>query len=148
LHGGSGRKQLVDKSLVFRKIERIDAYLKQVRQKRDPGFEVFRKDMDLRSIVLFNLIQSIQASVDIGAHIISDSEWGVPGSQSDIFEILAQHKIISKQLSQGMIKMVGFRNRIVHEYEEIDLRIVYDVWQKNSKDVDKFCKSVVLKYKL
>jgi uncharacterized protein YutE (UPF0331/DUF86 family) len=139
---------LIDKSLVLRKIERIDAYLKQVRQKRDPGFEVFRKNIDLQSIVLFNLIQSIQACVDIGAHIISDSEWGVPGSQSDIFEILAQHKIISKQLSQGMIKMVGFRNRIVHEYEEIDLRIVYDVWQKNSKDVDKYCKSVVLKYKL
>ena len=139
---------MVDKSLVLRKIERIDAYLKHVRQKRDPGFEVFRKDIDLQSIVLFNLIQSIQASVDIGAHIISDSEWGVPGSQADIFEILAQHKIISKQLSQGMIKMVGFRNRIVHEYEKIDLRIVYDVWQKNSKDVDKFCKSVVLRYKL
>ena len=139
---------MVDKSLVLRKIERIDAYLKQVRQKRDPGFEVFRKDIDLQSIVLFNLIQSIQASVDIGAHIISDSEWGVPGSQSDIFEILAQHKIITKQLSRLMINMVGFRNRIVHEYEKIDLRIVYDVWQKNSKDVDKFCKSVVLKYKL
>jgi uncharacterized protein YutE (UPF0331/DUF86 family) len=148
LHGGSGRKQLVDKSLVLRKIERIDAYLKQVRQKRDPGFEVFRKDIDLQSIVLFNLIQSIQASIDIGAHIISDSEWGVPGSQSDIFEILAQNKIITKQVSRLMINMVGFRNRIVHEYEEIDLRIVYDVWQKNSKDVDKFCKSVVLKYKL
>ena len=148
MHGGSGRKQLVDKSLVLRKIERIDAYLKQVRQKRDPGFEAFRKDIDLQSIVLFNLIQSIQASVDIGAHIISDSEWGVPGSQSDIFEILAQNKIISKQLSQGMIKMVGFRNRIVHEYEEIDLRIVYDVWQKNSRDIEQYCKSVVLKYKL
>ena len=138
---------MVDKSLVLRKIERIDAYLKQVRQKQDPGFEVFRKDVDLQSIVLFNLIQSIQASVDIGAHIISDSEWGVPGSQSDIFEILAQNKIISKQLSQRMIKMVGFRNRIVHEYEEIDLRIVYDVWQKNSKDIEKYCKSVVVKYK-
>ena len=139
---------MIDKSLVLRKIERIDAYLKQVRQKRDPGFEAFRKDIDLQSTVLFNLIQSIQASVDIGAHIISDSEWGVPGSQADIFEILAQHKIITKQLSRLMINMVGFRNRIVHEYEKIDLRIVYDVWQKNSKDIDNFCKSVVLKYKL
>jgi uncharacterized protein YutE (UPF0331/DUF86 family) len=139
---------LVDKSLVLRKIDRIDAYLKWVRQKRDPGFEAFRKDTDLQSIVLFNLIQSIQASVDIGAHIISDSEWGVPGSQSDIFEILEQNKIISRQLSQRMIKMVGFRNRIVHEYEKIDLRIVYNVWQKTSKDIEKYCKSVVTKYKL
>jgi uncharacterized protein YutE (UPF0331/DUF86 family) len=148
LHGGSGRKQLIDKSIILRKIERIEAYMKQVRQKRDPGFEAFRKDIDLQNIVLFNLIQSIQASVDIGAHIISDSEWGVPGSQADIFEILAEHKIIPKQLSGVMINLVGFRSRIVHEDEEIDLRIVYDVWQKNSKDIEKYCKSVVVKYKL
>jgi len=139
---------LVDNSIILRKIERIDAYLKQVRQKRDPGFEAFRKNIDLQSIVLFNLIQSIQASVDIGAHIISDSEWGVPGSQADIFEILEQNKIISRQLSQGMIKMVDFKSRIVHDDEETDLRTVYDVWQKKSKDIEKFCKSVIVKYKL
>jgi uncharacterized protein YutE (UPF0331/DUF86 family) len=139
---------LIDNSIILRKIERIDAYLKRVRQKRDPGFEAFRKDTDLQNIVLFNLIQSIQASVDIGAHIISDSEWGVPGSQENIFEILAEHKIIPKQLSGVMINLLGFRSRIVHEDEEIDLRIVYDVWQKNSKDIEKYCKSVVVKYKL
>jgi uncharacterized protein YutE (UPF0331/DUF86 family) len=139
---------LIDNSIILRKIERIDVYLKRVRQKRDPGFEAFRKDTDLQSIVLFNLIQSIQASVDIGAHIISDSEWGVPGSQENIFEILAEHKIIPKQLSGVMINLVGFRSRIVHEDEEIDLRIVYDVWQKNSKDIEKYCESVVTKYKL
>ena len=139
---------MIDNSLILRKIERIDAYLQQIGQKRDPGFEAFRKNKDIRDIVLFNLIQAIQAGIDIGAHIISDSEWGVPGSQSDIFEILAEHNIITKQLSGIMIKMVGFRNRIVHEYEELDLRIVYDVWRKNSKDIEKFCKSVVTKYKL
>lgn len=139
---------MVDKALILRKIERIETYLKQVRQKKDPGFEVFRKDKDLQSVVLFNLIQSIQACIDIGSHVISDSEWETPGSQADIFEILAQHKIITKPLSQRMIKMIGFRNRIVHEYEKIDLRIAYEVWRKNSKDIEQYCKSVVMKYKL
>lgn len=139
---------MVDKALVLRKIERIETYLKQVRQKKDPGFEVFKKDKDLQSVVLFNLIQSIQACIDIGSHIISDSEWEAPGSQADIFEILSQKKIITKPLSQRMIKMIGFRNRIVHEYEKIDLRIAYEVWRKNIKDIEKYCKSVVMKYKL
>jgi uncharacterized protein YutE (UPF0331/DUF86 family) len=139
---------LIDKTIVLRKIARIDTYLKQIGPERDPGFEAFRKDKELQSIVLFNLIQSIQAGIDIGAHIISDSEWGVPGSQADIFEILAEHKIIPKQLSGVMINMVDFRSRIVHEDEETDLRIVYNVWRKNSKDIEKYCKSVVTKYKL
>lgn len=74
--------------------------------------------------------------------------WEVPGSQAAIFETLTKKKVISPQLSKKMIQMVGFRNRIVHEYEKIDLKIVHRVWQKNSKDLDAFCKAVVRKFKL
>ncbi len=139
---------MVDKPLVLRKIDRIEAYLKQISQKKDPGLERFKKDRDLQSIVLFNLLQSIQACIDIGSHIISDSGWEVPGSQADIFEILADRKVIDKTLSKKMIQMVGFRNRIIHEYEKIDLKIVHAVWRKNIKDIEKFCKAVVLKFGL
>lgn len=139
---------MVDKPLILRKIDRIETYLKQIRQKKDPGIESFKKDRDLQSIVLFNLIQSIQSCIDIGTHIISDSGWEAPGSQADIFEILAQKKVITKLLTGKMIKMIGFRNRIVHEYEKIDLKIVYEVWRKNIGDIERFCKAVVLKYGL
>ena len=139
---------MVDRSLILRKIERIETYLKQIRQKIPPGIERFQKDKDFQSIILFNLIQSIQMSIDIGAHIIGDSGWEVPSSQAEIFEILAQKEIIPKQLSKKMIKMVGFRNRIVHEYEKVDLRIVYDVWRKILGDIERFCKAIVLKFGL
>jgi len=139
---------LVDKSLILRKIERVETYLKQIIQKTPPGLERFQKDRDFQSIILFNLIQSIQMSIDIGAHIISDSGWEVPSSQAEIFEILAQKGIIQKQLSKKMIKMVGFRNRIIHEYEKVDLRIVYEVWRKSLGDIETFCKAIVLKFGL
>ncbi len=139
---------MVDKPLILRKIDRIQTYLKQIRQKKDQGIEAFQKDKDLQGIVLFNLIQSIQSCIDIGSHIISDSGWEMPGSQADIFESLAQKKIITKPLAAKMIKMTGFRNRIVHEYEKIDLKIVYEVWRRNIGDIERFSKAVVLKYGL
>lgn len=139
---------MVDKPLILRKIDRIQTYLTQIRQKKDPGFDTFKKDRDLQGIVLFNLIQSIQSCIDIGTHIISDSGWEMPGSQADIFETLAQRKVITKPLAGKMIKMTGFRNRIIHEYEKIDLKIVYKVWRKNIRDIERFCKSIVFKYGL
>lgn len=139
---------MVDKPLILRKIDRIETYLKQIRQKKDPGIEEFKKDKDLQSIVLFNLIQSIQSCIDMGTHIISDSGWEMPGSQADIFETLTQKKVITKPLAGKMIKMTGFRNRIVHEYEKIDLKIVYEVWRKRIGDIEKFCRAVVLKFGL
>lgn len=134
---------MVDKSLVLRKIDKIGAYLGVVRQKKDPGVNAFQNDRDLQSIVLFNLIQAIQTCIDIGTHIISDARWDMPGTQADIFDTLAKNKVIGPQLSKKMIQMAGFRNRIVHEYERIDLKIVHRVWQNNSKDLDAFCRAVV-----
>jgi len=139
---------LVDKSLISKKLERIENYLKQIRQKEDPGTVLFLKDSDLQSIILFNLIQLIQSCVDIGAHIISDSGWEAPATQADIFEILADNKIITRPLTIKMIQMVGFRNWIVHEYEKTDMKIVHTVWKKHLSDIDKFCKAIVSKYNL
>lgn len=139
---------MVDKSLLSKKLERVETYLNHVRQKRYPGITLFSKDRDLQSIILFNLVQAIQTCIDIGAHIISDSGWETPSTQAEIFEMLAKNKIISKPLARKMIQMSGFRNRIVHEYEKTDIKIVYSVWRKHLIDIEKFCKTVVLKYNL
>jgi len=139
---------LVDKTLIRKKLERIQIYLQQVRQKKDPGIASFIKDNDLQSIVLFNLIQAIQACIDMSAHIISDSEWETPSTQAEIFHILASKGVITKVLANKMIRMVGFRNRIVHEYEKTDMKIVHSVWKKHIADIESFCRAIVIKFKL
>jgi uncharacterized protein YutE (UPF0331/DUF86 family) len=139
---------LVDKALIGRKLERAESYLKQIRMKKDPGITLFVKDSDLQSIILFNLIQAIQSCIDMGSHIISDSEWETPSTQAEIFEILASNKVITKALAKKMIQMVGFRNRIVHEYEKTDMKIVHTVWKKHIADMESFCRAVVIKYNL
>ena len=139
---------MVDKSLISKKLGRIEDYLNQIRRKKDPGIKAFLKDKDLQSIVLFNLIQAIQACVDISAHIISDSGWGTPTTQAEIFEILAENTVIQKSLCRKMVQMAGFRNRIVHEYEKTDFKIVHTIWKKHLADISKFCKAVILKYNL
>ena len=139
---------MVDKALIGRKLERAEGYLKQIRLKKDPGIAVFIKDSDLQSVILFNLIQAIQSCIDMGSHIISDSEWETPSTQAEIFEIVASRKVITKALAKKMIQMVGFRNRIVHEYEKTDMKIVHTVWKKHSADIESFCRAVVEKFKL
>lgn len=139
---------MVDKVLIGRKLEKVESYLKQIRLKKDPGISLFIQNSDLQSIILFNLIQAIQSCIDIGTHIISDSEWETPSTQAEIFEILASRKVITKALAKKMIQMAGFRNRIVHEYEKTDMTIVHTIWKKHIADIESFCRAVVIKYKL
>jgi uncharacterized protein YutE (UPF0331/DUF86 family) len=139
---------LVDKALIAGKLARIEAYLELARKQKDPGLAAFRGDRELQSIILFNTIQAIQLCIDIGAHIISDSGWEPPATQAAIFETLAQKKVITRALAEKMIRMAGFRNRIVHEYEKTDMEIVHTVWRKHLADILKFCKAVILTYKI
>ena len=79
---------MVDKALITKKLERVGSYLEQVHKKKDPGMAGFLKDRDIQSIILFNLIQAIQSCIDIGAHVISDSQWETPATQAELFEII------------------------------------------------------------
>ena len=109
-------------------------------------FWTFAKDTNSQDILLFNLTQAIQNCIDIAVHILSDEGWGLPGTQSEIFDILADKGLISKDFAGRLISMVGFRNRVVHEYEKPDLEIVYKVWQERLRDAEEFAFAVVERF--
>ena len=50
--------------------------------------------------------------------------------------------ILPKQFSEKIKPMAGFRNILVHEYTEIDLREVYRVLQENLSDFETFGKYI------
>ena len=45
-------------------------------------------------------------------------------------------------LTENMVRAVGFRNLIVHEYGNLDLAIVYRVAQENIEDLQEFARSI------
>ena len=77
---------------------------------------------------------------------MSDEGWGLPGTQSEIFDILTDKGLISRDFAGRLIGMVGFRNRVVHEYEKLNLEIVYKVWQERPRDVEEFAFVVVERF--
>lgn len=57
---------------------------------------------------------------------------------TDIAEILAKNKIISKEDEQILIQMAGFRNRVTHEYFSLDTNILVDIVNNRLSDFSKF----------
>lgn len=134
---------MVDKSIIGRKLSLIEEHLRRIKGLPALTIEGFKKDTTVQDILLFNLTQAIQNCVDIATHIISDEGWGVPGTQREIFDILKDKGVITEELGEKLIAMVGFRNRVIHEYEKLNLDIVYDIWQNRIQDIEKFCLAVV-----
>ncbi len=106
---------------------------------------IFLKDIDLQESILFNLQMAIQNCIDIAAHIISDEGFGVPGSTNEMFYLLEENGYLDRDITEKMVKAVGFRNLIVHEYEKIELGQVFEIALKDIKDLNEYLKSIFRK---
>ncbi len=130
-------------NVALRKISFIRDHLQRVRMHQSVAVEKFLKDRDLQDIVCFNLYQAIQACMDLANHLVSDEGWGLPGSYGETADLLVRQKVISSQQAQIFHDMISFRNRIAHDYAEVDFNKVYEIMTTNLRDLDDFIMSVV-----
>ena len=109
------------------------------------GFEVeFLENFTKQDSVILNIQRAIQAAVDMATHIVRVKKLGIPQNGAEVFSLLADDKLIDKELSIKLQKMIGFRNIAVHDYQKLDLDIVVAVIGKNLVDLQTF-KSIVLR---
>jgi uncharacterized protein YutE (UPF0331/DUF86 family) len=136
---------LVDNELIIVKASSIKKHLNRVKGKRNTDLQTFLKDLDRQEIILFNLQMAIQNCIDIAAHIISDEGFGVPGSTNEMFYMLEENGYLNRDITEKMVKLVGFRNLMVHGYEKIELDQVFKVAQKDIRDLNEYLKSIFKK---
>jgi uncharacterized protein YutE (UPF0331/DUF86 family) len=133
---------VVDKDLTRTKLTIIASNVAILDGRESLSLEDFSASIDQQYVVLHALQLCIQAAIDIGAHIVVDERWSVPSRSGEVFEILANHNAIPKTLSENLRKMAGFRNIIVHEYAEVDLKTVYEIWHESLDDIREYSKYI------
>ena len=126
---------MVDREIIKAKISHIQKSLNKLEEKKSVSLDEMRGNSDLQDIIIHNLQVSIQGCIDIASHIVSDQRWELPQSLAGLFDVLLQHKILDPKLADKMKSMVGFRNIIVHEYQEIDLAKVHDILVNHLNDI-------------
>jgi uncharacterized protein YutE (UPF0331/DUF86 family) len=139
---------LVNNSVILKKITNIRQNLSRLKSKENISLDTLKNDLDAQDIVLHNLQLAIQGCIDIGSHIISDEGWGVAASINEIIHILHGKGVIKADLREKMVAMIGFRNILVHEYEEVSLDVVYNILHNRLKDINEYLLSVVDFFKL
>lgn len=137
---------MVDRAIMTAKIAQIEKCLARIKSKRPTTLELFLTDPDRQDIVIFNLTQALQGCIDLAAHIVSDENLGMAGSTNDFFYLLQEHGAIPDDLTEKMVRAVGFRNLCVHEYGRLDLIRVFDIAGGGLSNIEEFVKTVVRKY--
>lgn len=92
--------------------------------------------------LLLNLERACQAAIDLAMHVVSARHLGVPQSRAEAFRLLEQAGVLSEALAQSLAKMVGFRNRMVHSYQDVDSQQVDRSVAAALRDLPEFCKAL------
>ena len=129
---------MVDVDLILAKSGAVKKYLNRIKDKRAVDLNAFLADLDRQEIVVFNFQMALQNCIDMASHIISDQGLGMPGSTNEIFYTLEENGYIEPSLSEKMVKAVGFRNLIVHEYGKVDIERVFDFAHHDVEDLLQF----------
>ena len=125
----------MDQQLVGQKLESLRRCIERVETKLPDSLEVFLGDLDAQDIIALNLTRAVQMCVDIAAHWLAENtEVSAPKTMGKAFEALAQAGVITEELASHMRLSVGFRNVMVHNYDDVNWEIVYSICTKHIAD--------------
>lgn len=85
---------------------------------------------------------AIEACVDVAQHVCAAQGWGPPSTNGDAVALLGTHGVLDAGLAASIRRAVGFRNVLVHDYAEVDDRIV-EARLADLGDLRRFVASVV-----
>jgi uncharacterized protein YutE (UPF0331/DUF86 family) len=88
------------------------------------------------------LRRSLEAVFDIGRHILAKSKGKKIIEYKEIALLLGREKVIPLELSQRLIPIAGYRNRLVHFYHEINDKELYEIIKKDLVDIEDFVKAI------
>ena len=129
---------------VQNKLDIIPENLEKLEIFRAMGYEEFTPDFRNIDSALHRFQTSIQALVDIGGYIIASLGLRAPGTSGEVIDILVEHGLLNAAQRDRYISMIQFRNRIVHFYNDIDLKILFQVLQEEVVDIRELYRTLIL----
>lgn len=129
------KKELNDK---VKNLTEIYQGLKKLQRLKASDFE----DIENIWAVSFGLVAGIEAMLDISQYVLTDKNIKAE-SYDQIPQKLLEANIINKNFAEKFKKMIGFRNRIIHNYPSLNIKELYDILKKDIDDFKIFLKAII-----
>jgi len=135
-------KKELNKDFILDRIVEIEQRLSQIKQLKNINLEDFLKDDIRKDALKYRLLSLIEGLVSLCNHIISRAEVSPPSTYADCFRKLTELGISSEALVEEIVKMIRFRNILVHQYWVIDDEEIYEIAQIDHSFVNEFLKDI------
>lgn len=134
---------MIDRELVTRKIVLISGDLEELRKFDAAGLEAYLADPYKEILAERFLERMISRMIDVNYHIITGTGRTPPRDYYDSFAELGKMGILDPQFASGIARAAGLRNRIVHEYDEIEPEKVFEALRSALVDLPVYLQAVL-----
>jgi len=125
--------------IILNKKESIERCVRQIRlYYNKPSDLPFEQDFLKQDAIAINLQRAAEQCIDLANHVVRIKKLGLPKESKEGFALLAKAQRIPASLAAQLEGMVGFRNTLVHEYQNLEIQILKDVIEKHLDDLIAF----------
>jgi uncharacterized protein YutE (UPF0331/DUF86 family) len=99
-------------------------------------------DGDTPAIAESYVRRSLEATFDIGRHIIARTAGKGIVEYKEVANALGTTGVVTKDLAERLKLMAGYRNRLIHFYHEVTDRELFLIVKNNLSDLETFVKEI------
>ncbi len=121
--------------VIRKRLGKLNEYLSLLEKMREYSLQDFVSEPERYGSTERFLQLAVEAALDIANHVIAELELGTVNQGRDIPMLFKDNGYIDGEMEEQWVRMIGFRNILVHDYLDVDRRIVYQVLQQNLDDL-------------
>ncbi|MEG0640971.1 MAG: DUF86 domain-containing protein [Clostridium sp.] len=125
------------KDIIYNKIASIERCIERIKEVYGDEQENLN-DYTKQDSIILNIQRACECSIDLAMHIVSEKKLGIPQNSRDAFEVLESNNIIDESLATKMKSMVGFRNIDVHNYQNVNIKVIQMIIEKHLNDFNEY----------
>lgn len=138
----------VDRKLINRKMSLIREDLKGLLFLDKISLKTFLLKSEHEALAERYLERIIGWMIDINYHILAEKENHIPVDYYNSFMELGEKGYLPAKFAEKIADSAGLRNRLAHEYDEIDEKKIYQAAKNCLKDVPKYLNYILKSLKI
>lgn len=121
----------------------IERFVTRIREEYAGDENNLYENYTKQDSIILNIQRACEAAMDLAMHAVRSHHLGIPQESREAFSLLNKAGLLSKELTDRMTSMVGFRNIAVHDYQEVNLDIVKQIVEEHLVDFLNFVKTMI-----
>ena len=121
---------MMEREIVTLRIKLIIKYLNRLQKFQSVTLEEYLNNFDYQLIAERLIELLVEAASDINSYLLLQLHQVTPATYYESFIEAGKQGIIRQELAEELAKSAGMRNRLVHQYEEIDNSLVFSAIAK------------------